>query len=557
MRMKPYLAAVLSAVAAVSAKCAEPDHLNTQPPPRPPYVDVQPAKGFTLPPVSPDDTIVAPGVPVGKLERVRFVGNTVVGTEDLKAIAAPFLGKAIGADDIETLRQKVSLCYVERGYVNSGAVLSAGAWDHGTLTFHIVEGRLKEIRLRGLGRLDEHYVADRLTRGDEPLNILTLGERFQLLLADPLFTRMSGQLMPGPERGTAILNVDVERARPYQLNFYANNYSPVAIGAETATVGGWIRNLTRHGDLVEASYQGPLRHGNARRKAVGWRLPINTVGTQVSLNYDEGYSSVIEQPTQQLDIESQIVTKDVGLSQVVFETLRRKFTVGINRVNRENRTTLFGQPFSFVANEPTGTSRANDWRIWQEYAHRWENQVLALRSTFTFGDNNQIDTGLPPGTTVDRRYRIWLGQAQFARRIRDDGTQVILRLAIQETSDRLISLEGMSVGGVNTVRGYRENQLVRDTGAVANVEIAIPLMAGSGNQIKLDLAPFVDYGRARNIGETAAVISSMGLATHLQWQGLVADLALARRLSHKGTTLENSSNLQDKGIHFQLSYAFF
>jgi hemolysin activation/secretion protein len=244
---------------------------------------------------------------------------------------------------------------------------------------------------------------DRLTRADEPLNILMLGERFQLLLTDPLFARMNGQLLPDAERGQAILNVEVERALPYQLSVFANNYLPISIGPQSGTIAGWVRNLTGYGDVLEASYQDPLGHGDARRGAIGWRMPLNTWGTQLSLYYDSGVSSVIQQPTRPLNIESDLTNKEIGLGQVLSETLRQRLAVGVNRVWRENRTTLLGDPFSFVPGEPTGTSKARDWRFWQEYSHRSDDQVLALRSTFTFGENNQLPRQSLPPSRPDAR----------------------------------------------------------------------------------------------------------------------------------------------------------
>ncbi|MBN8438600.1 MAG: ShlB/FhaC/HecB family hemolysin secretion/activation protein [Accumulibacter sp.] len=552
-------ATALSALAASSALPIEPDHLNLQEPERPAYLVPPPAGRFTLPPIPPDGAVAVTDAAVVILEGVRFVGNTVIGNDDLQAVAAPYLGKALGAADVETLRQKVSLLYIDRGYVNSGALLPADPWDRGTLTLQIIEGRLKEVRLRGLGRLNEHYVADRLARDDEPLNIQTLSERFQLLLADPLFARMSGQLLPDVERGKAILDVDIERARPYQLSLFANNYLPISIGPQSGTIAGWVRNLTGYGDVLEASYQDPLGHGEARRGAIGWRLPLNTWGTQLSVSYDHGVSSVIQQPTQPLDISSHLTDKEIGVGQVLLETLRQKLSIGLNRVWRENSTELFGFPFSFVAGEPTGTSKARDWRFWQEYTHRSENQVLALRSVFTFGENNELPASAFPvaGLTLDHDYRIWLGQAQYARRVLDNGTQFILRFNVQKTSDRLIPMEQMSVGGINTVRGYLENQLVRDNGVVSNVEFDFPVLADPARRLSVNLKPFFDYGRAWNSGEDAAVITSLGVAGRLRWYGLTFDLSVAKRLHHSGTVISNGSNLQEQGIELQLSYDFF
>lgn len=554
---KPLLAAGAAFTVCVSAFAADADHLNVQEPERPPYMQRKPGERFTLPPLAPDAAAAAPAPgPAALLERVVFRGNTVLAGTDLEAVAAPYLGKPASAAALEELRQKVSQLYVDRGYINSGALLAPDALAQGTLTLQIVEGRLQEVRLRGLDGLSEHYVVDRLVR-DEALNIAKLGERFQLLLSDPLFARMNAQLLPASERGRAILNVDIERALPYQLSVYANNYQPVSVGAAAATVAGWVRNATGYGDLLEASYQVPMAGGEARRRAISWRTPVASHGTQIMLGYDRGTSSVVEQPARDLDIESRLTNYEVGIAQTVFEALTSKFSLGLNRVWRENRTYLLGQRFSFDPGQADGITKARDWRFWQEYTARSEDQVLALRSTFTFGKNNQDENLAFFGQQIDARYRIWLGQAQYARRLLDNGTQLILRYSLQRTHDRLLAMEGMSVGGVNTVRGYRENQLVRDRGAVTNVEIDFPVLADGESRLRLNVAPFYDYGRARNQGEESATIASFGIAGKLRWYGLGIDLAVAKQRRHTNTAIPDSSNLQDKGVHLQVSYSFF
>lgn len=557
MRTTPLFAAAtaLSVCACLPALAGDADHLNVQEPERPPYLQRKSGERFTLPPIAPDTAAPTPAA-AATLERVVFTGNTVVHTSDLESVAAPYLGKPASAATREELRQKVSQLYVDRGYINSGALLAPDAFAQGTLTLQIVEGRLQEVRLRGLDGLSEHYVVGRLAR-DEPLNINTLGERFQLLLSDPLFARMNAQLLPGTERGRAFLNVDIQRALPYQLSLYANNYQPVSVGPAAATLAGWVRNLTGYGDLLEASDQVPLAGGEARRRAVSWRSPLNALGTQVLLAYDRGTSSVIEQPARQLNIESRLTNYEVGVSQTVFEALTGKFSLGVNRVWRENRTYLLGSRYSFVPSESDGTSKARDWRFWQELTARGENQVLALRSTFTVGTNSQDPDLALPGQEIDTRYRIWLGQAQYARRLLDNGTQLIVRCNVQRTNDRLLAMEGMSLGGINTVRGYRENQLVRDRGVVANVELDFPVLADGDNRLRFNVSPFYDYGRARNQGDEMATISSFGVAGKLRWYGLGIDLAVAKQQRHSNTTIAESSNLQDKGVHLQVSYNFF
>ncbi len=186
--------------------------------------------------------------------------------------------------------------------------------------------------------------------------------------------------------------------------------------------------------------------------------------------------------------------------------------------------------------------------------------MLALRSTFTSARNNlQELSGLPGEAAVQpaNHYGLWLGQAQYARQMLDNGAQIILRGSMQRTQHLLLSLDRMSIGGVTTVRGYRENQMTRDSGSVVNVEFSYPIVRNSGAELNLDIIPFYDYGRGKNRNEAAETLSSAGLATRLRWQGVSLDLAIAKRLKHPDSVTTSGGTLQDKGVHLQVSYNFF
>lgn len=552
----------LLGVIPLSAMAAEgTDPLKAEKPARPEYLPSKPAEGFQLPPISP-----SAGTPSAitssesrLINRVAFKGNTVIPTADLDAITQPYLRRPIGVAEIEELRQKLTRFYVDRGYINSGALLAPEPKESDVLVFEIIEGRLTGIRLRGLERLNEDYVAYRLTRdGDGPFNADTLRERFQLLLSDPLFARMNARLMPGSHLGEAILDVDIVRARPYQLTLFANNYRPPSIGSEAVGLSGWIYNVTGLGDVVEASIQDSAHLDSGLRGSIGIRLPINRHGTGLSLQYDRGRSSVIEEPLTVLGIRSVLESRDIGVTQTFIEKLRDKLTMGVNYVERENHTWLLGSPFSFVPGEPDGVTKTKGSRFWQEYSHRSEQQVLAMRSTFSFVRNNLQDiAGLSVTTQPDRNYTLWLGQAQFARQILENGAQFIARGTVQYTRDTLLALDGIPIGGVNTVRGFRENQLIRDNVRIFNVELDYPILRNEAGNSQMSIIPFYDYGHGRNKDASSATLSSWGLAAKIRWQRLNLYAAAARRIVYPESVNSRKSNLQDKGFHFYLGYDFF
>jgi hemolysin activation/secretion protein len=159
----------------------------------------------------------------------------------------------------------------------------------------------------------------------------------------------------------------------------------------------------------------------------------------------------------------------------------------------------------------------------------------------------------------DGHYFAWLGQVQYVRRLNPRAVnplrdyQLVLRGSAQLASDPLLPIEQFAVGGVDTVRGYRENQIVRDIGFAGSVEFRIPLVAtASGNRI-LDLVPFVDlgYGQNESSPKNGEFLPSVGVGLiytpnrHVSAQ-VYYGYALNRDVN------EETDDVQDAGIHFNL-----
>ena len=104
-------------------------------------------------------------------------------------------------------------------------------------------------------------------------------------------------------------------------------------------------------------------------------------------------------------------------------------------------------------------------------------QVLAVYSRFSIGldvldgTNNRVAKDDP-----DSQFFTWLGQTQWARRLDPYGIQILSSLALQISNTSLFPLEQFAVGGRYSVRGYRENQLVRDNAFLFSIESRFPVL---------------------------------------------------------------------------------
>ena len=430
------------------------DRPSAYPPYLPPYAPTEKPKGFMLPelPVTPK----LPSLPSRRLfvKQIEITGNTVFRTEELSAIAHTFEGREATLAELEELRQALTRYYIEHGYINSGAVIPKGGLQDGVLHITIIEGKY-EVRVKGEERLRKGYIENRLQGDqDQPLNLQELQDRFQLLLSDPLISRMNGQIVPGASPGHGILDVEVTRARAYHLSLFGNNYRPPSIGAEAVGLNASVSNLTGLGDTLDFMY---YHSSGSDRYAGGFTLPLTDWGTLAFFHFDEGDSAVVEAPTSKLDIKSQVHNLEGGISHPLINTLRQRLSLGVMLAVRENETSLLGKPYSFVIGEPTGHNQATVIRVFQDFTQRWDTHALAFRSTFNVGIHALGSTPYTQSGYPSSEYFAWLGQAQYAYRVSNDGSQLLLRGNVQLSNAALLPLEKIAIGGVGTVRGYREN----------------------------------------------------------------------------------------------------
>jgi hemolysin activation/secretion protein len=492
-----------------------------------------------------------------ELDEIKFEGHCVFSTEELNSLALPYLHRPVSADELEELRRLVTHHYTDKGYITSGATFPTNPIQGKTLRISIIEGRLAEANINGAGWLRDSYVKNRLIPDkNAPLNMNKLQDQFRLLLTDPLFDHLNGRLVPGADRGLSILDLEVVRARPYQISAVMDNYRSPSVGAEALGTNAWIRNLTGQGDLLDFTFMSsePMS-GKMMQYSGNWLVPVWDYGTKAYFSFNKSNSSIVEEPLARLDINSNSFSVEGGLNQILIDNLQRRLTFGAGVGFKENESTILGQSFSFVPGQTNGKTQVSFVRLNQEYIERWEKLAVALRSTFSVGLDSFGATINANQKYPDSNYFAWLGQSQGVWHLPYAQSSLVFKGTLQLSNDPLLPLERMAVGGRYSVRGYRENQLVRDNGYTTSLELHFPLLGETKAKYRFDLVPFFDSGAAWNNRGTPDVITaaqnlySAGIGFQFQIPHFNGEFFWAHRLEDQ--SLRQHGNLQDDGIHFQ------
>jgi hemolysin activation/secretion protein len=376
-------------------------------------------------------------------------------------------------------------------------------------------------------------------------------------------------LLPGAQLGEGTLTLDVVRKRPYKLYAGADDYTTPSVGGYTGRVGGWIDNLTGIGERIGADFVTTGR--GVTGFSTNLDLPLNAYDTRATFRYNQTHTVLTEKPADVLNIKTQITGIEGGVYHPFYRSQNINLTAGVNFSIRKSYSTFLGIPQSFTDGlDNVGTIRVSVLRLWQQYVQQNANNEFFMRSTFSkgldvLGATIQHDKLLPSG-----EFFSWLGQMQY-RYIMDNGTQFVAKGTIELAANPLLPLERFAVGGVYSVRGYRENYYVRDNGFYTGVEVRYPLLGGElGSKNGLFLVPFMDYGGAWNnptrlvLNPKKDYLHSVGIGINGNYEfgnhelplGVAAELYWAHDLV--GVKLPNSDrNIQDNGIHFKISFSAF
>jgi hemolysin activation/secretion protein len=322
-----------------------------------------------------------------------------------------------------------------------------------------------------------------------------------------------------------------------------------------------LRSLTGLGDTLELNFD---KTEGSISGSMDYSLPITPSDTFLRFSYDINDSEVVESPFKAVEIESKSETIKLFIDHPLYLTPSQRLTVGITLEQRKSKTLLLGVPFSFSPGVNDGKSRVTALRFYQGWLDRSRTRVVAARSTFTLGIPGL--GGTKNVAAPDSEYFTWLGQMQVAQRLWESDSQLVFRADVQLSADQLLPIEKFSIGGANSIRGYRENQLVRDNGFVLSIEgrfpvgkVTIPGLSKGVDAGTIYLAPFFDLGRSwenKNIATPSPHnLYSAGLG--VRWD-ISADLQFQIYWGYAFRKIDNPDNdLQDEGIHFLLSKQVF
>lgn len=435
----------------------------------------------------------APAAPTRfDVRAIQVKGNAILPPGDVEDIVYPFMGPDKTPDDIEAARAALQKAFEERGYATVSVFIPEQSVESGIIRLEVLPQTIGTVQVAGGSRTSRDWVLSRapsLTPGATPN--FTEVQRDIVALNTSADRRVTPEVKAGVAPGTVDVVLNVEDNSPFHGSVEVNNFSSAA--TTDLRVSGTVRydDLWGRGDSISLSAQtAPERTEDGTVFSANY---LSRIGRAQLLAYfvhsDSdiaviGGTSVIGRG----DLGGLRFIVPLGQSEGFYQSL----TAGFDYKNFQEDVTLGADrdsaPIEYI---PFTIGWRGDWTQERVRSHASLTTVFGIRG---LGDGlERFDYkryGAKPnfftlkgelGSTAD----IWAG------------LQLSLRATGQWSPDPLISNEGFSLGGMDTVRGYYESEALGDWGVATQTELRSPDLAsrlGGGFLNELRVLAFVDSG---------------------------------------------------------------
>ncbi len=513
--------------------------------------------------ISPESSLAAPIFPSPiaqaiAVKKVKIVGSTILNDAELATVSKTLEGQEVTTEQIQKTAQTITQIYADRGYITSQAVVDPSKTVDGVVTIQVVEGKVEKIEIQGLTNTNPEYVRSRIALGTgTPLNTAKLEDQLRLLRADPIFKDIEASLKAGSQPDSSILVVTVKEANQFGGFASIDNFSPPAVGSERYGGGLFFRNLSGNGDTFAASYYGTTT-GGSNQYDLSYSIPLNPMNGTLSLRYSPSNYRITQAPFDALNIRGNNNLFDLNFRQPLIRSTTEEFALSLGYSYQRGQTFAFNDlatPFG-IGPEPDGTSRTSVIKFGQDYTLRDLFGAWSLRSQFNLG------TGLFGSTNVatpSGSFLSWLGQVQRVQSLGNDSL-LIGALDLQLSADPLLSSQQFTIGGGQSLRGYRQNVRSGDNGIRFSLENRFVALRNEQNAALLQVIPFLDAGAIWNHPNNPNTLPSQNflagggiglLFTPVERLNMRLDYAIPFvNLSDRG------SNLQESSFYFSLGYQF-
>ena len=453
--------------------------------------------------------------PLFEIKRFEVSGNTLLEPDQIDTALRPFSGPGKSFADIEAARQALLIAYQQAGFGAVQVVVPEQQVSAGVVKLNILAAKIKAVQVRGNKFFSNDNIRrslPRLREGESP-NTRDVAQDLRVANESPA-KQVTVFFKTGEQAGEVDATAQVSDDNPLKVFISLDNTGSNETGHQRLGFGFQYANLWDKDHVITLRYTTSPGHlSEVSIFGLGYHLPL--YGKRSSLDVYGGYSDVDSGTVAELfNVSGRGTVAGVRLNYYFDKAGDFEHRLALSQDYRafESNVNFFGaQIGSDVTVRPFSLSYNGQLRL--------ENSGLVgffigASQNISGGNNGDQAAFTRARLGADANYSIYRYGANLNYPF-VNGWEVQALVDGQYTRDALVPGEQYGLGGLNSVRGFREREISNDYGYRASVELYSPNFADAlklGNS-RLRALLFYDMGYVKRNKALPSEIDATGIAS--------------------------------------------
>lgn len=440
-----------------------------------------------------------PVLPQGKgegclnIEKITILGASRMVPEKKDELSKKYAGKCVGVNQIQSLMGEITAFYIDKGYSTTRAYLPEQDLTKGTLTIQVIEGKVSKIKLKD-GDKGSLYIPNAFigVEGD----ILNLRDIEQGL--DQINRLASNNatmdILPGETVGESTIVVNNTPTKRWHVNISGDNYGTRTTGRNQAGVTLGLDDLLGFNEFY--NYSGkktfPLndRDTQSESNSLLFSMPFGYL-TFTGGYSDSDYNSQLSTPSGLIvDLSGNSHSWYSTLDCLVYRDRDTKIKLSSTLTSKESNNYVEGARLAISSRTLTvfdlGLSASTP--LAGGFLNLGTGYSRGLRM---LGAQKDLQ-GLPSSAPRAQFDKLTASASYFYPfQFKEQEMSFSTSATAQYGLDTLFGSEQFSVGGIYSVRGFFEESLANDLGALVRNDLSLTKRVAGPDGQTMTFRPYV------------------------------------------------------------------
>jgi len=494
------------------------------------------------------------------IDEIVFSKNNLVPREREIGFTKPYLNKCLNTEQISQLAQEITDYLVAQGYVTSKAEIPTQSLYSGSLKVDVLESHLEKILFNDEKFFDktQKFTAFGFYPTHEILNIHPLEIGISQINRLPS-NNATIKFIPAKEKNDVIAVVENTPKNRSHLGISYDNHGNDRTGDKRDTIAFAQDNLFWLNDVFSISRTAndfdPSRKKKGGTAAINANFSLPFYLYTLNLSYSDSSNFFWTNNGAQIRSSSETKTHIISLDRLMVKTKKTKITSGIAFAMRDNENLIND------ARVETSSRKASIATINFMQTFFLDNATIFYKPSFSksFGFfDARTDASNIANSAPHAEFDIFRFYGNYTQKFLVKNLQFSYNLALdtQIAKQHLYSIDQFSVGGVYSVRGFKNGTISGDSGFNIRNELTFGLSRfWSSSKLPLQyfsLTPFYDLGYVENNGiNRSGRLSGGGLRLNMAYKDFRSTLTFSRAFA-KSHLLQAQNYRDDTAIFFNI-----